>query len=537
MNDIMIKRKRAIIFLFSMILFSSNSLLCDVFSGNYEIVAPTQGGPVNSLGYVGFTEQTYLLVGADSHLYVNGFGGPSNTDLYLMEIDKKGNIKYYGQHNTQFTTKSYWSDIRKIKKWKNSYYWMNCGNGFTVFKEGDENNPTEFLHNYSYDNVKDFGGMPIPEGGTPIFFNSTIVDFCFDETGEYIYYLSLQGDFFTKMRTNNPDTIEKSWDLMRLFAPNYPEDTNKIHVCNYPDMKIDENGLIWIACGIYQNHILVFDTKTDEFSRIAIADLPMDYPEEYYEAYPKRNVPACMTILNQSAKHNYAKMAVFSWQSRLHGTAGSSYHINYLLKYEDSKWENIPIPDSLYNPLEDTLYLPRYNTYQLSEDEIAICLTRNPYLSSPQSFYKQGAYDMLIYNLSTKEWHRYRSPLESSPVQKLTEWQGKKYIITGFSLLEYDNLEVGINEYEYNSSENNLYPNPSYNEVKLEFDTEAEYDIVTIKIQNNLGEIVLVPIENKEYTQGSHLELINVQTLPNGYYYCIIQTQHKSYVKPFVVIR
>ncbi len=100
-----------------------------------------------------------------------------------------------------------------------------------------------------------------------------------------------------------------------------------------------------------------------------------------------------------------------------------------------------------------------------------------------------------------------------------------------------DLVTVDINEHEYNSDENNLYPNPSYYEAKLEFDIEAEYDVVTIKIQNNLGEIVLMPIENKEYTQGSHLELINVQILPNGYYYCIIQTQRKSYVRPFVVIR
>ncbi len=96
---------------------------------------------------------------------------------------------------------------------------------------------------------------------------------------------------------------------------------------------------------------------------------------------------------------------------------------------------------------------------------------------------------------------------------------------------------VGINEYSYSSDDNNLYPNPSYDEAKLEFDIEAEYDVVTVIIQDNLGRILLVPIENKEYGKGSHLELIDVQSLPNGYYYCIIQTQRKNYVKPFVVIR
>ncbi len=96
---------------------------------------------------------------------------------------------------------------------------------------------------------------------------------------------------------------------------------------------------------------------------------------------------------------------------------------------------------------------------------------------------------------------------------------------------------LDINEHEYNSDANNLYPNPSYDEAKLEFDIEAEYDVVTIRIQDNLGRTLLVPIANREYGKGSHLELIDVQSLPNGYYYCIIQTQRKNYVKPFVVIR
>ncbi len=99
------------------------------------------------------------------------------------------------------------------------------------------------------------------------------------------------------------------------------------------------------------------------------------------------------------------------------------------------------------------------------------------------------------------------------------------------------NIEYYSSIYEYNSDANNLYPNPSYDEAKLEFDIEAEYDVVTVRIQDNLGRILLVPIANREYGKGSHLELIDVQSLPNGYYYCIIQTQRKNYVKPFVVIR
>ena len=94
---------------------------------------------------------------------------------------------------------------------------------------------------------------------------------------------------------------------------------------------------------------------------------------------------------------------------------------------------------------------------------------------------------------------------------------------------------VGI--YDYAPTHTNLFPNPSHNFVAIEFELATYSENVTIKIMDGLGRILLTPIENKTYDSGVHTEQINVKGFENGYYYMLIQTQNKSFVQPFIVIK
>ena len=106
-----------------------------------------------------------------------------------------------------------------------------------------------------------------------------------------------------------------------------------------------------------------------------------------------------------------------------------------------------------------------------------------------------------------------------------------------FKILYCPDLVDFSSIYEYEPHSTNLYPNPSRNEVVLEFELEASYDNVTIEIYSELGNVLLTPVENKTYEFGLNRELINVSSLENGYYYVIINTSTKKYVKPFIVIK
>jgi hypothetical protein len=82
-----------------------------------------------------------------------------------------------------------------------------------------------------------------------------------------------------------------------------------------------------------------------------------------------------------------------------------------------------------------------------------------------------------------------------------------------------------------------IYPNPGYSTVRINFELANYSENVTISILDGLGQIRLVPMENHTYDAGSHSELINVDTLPTGYYYMIIDTGINKNVQPFVVVK
>ena len=94
-----------------------------------------------------------------------------------------------------------------------------------------------------------------------------------------------------------------------------------------------------------------------------------------------------------------------------------------------------------------------------------------------------------------------------------------------------------VSVYNYQPTHTNLFPNPSHDFVGIEFELEAYSENVTIKIMDGLGRILLTPIENKTYNSGVHTEQINVKGFENGYYYMLIQTPTKSFVRPFIVIK
>jgi len=91
--------------------------------------------------------------------------------------------------------------------------------------------------------------------------------------------------------------------------------------------------------------------------------------------------------------------------------------------------------------------------------------------------------------------------------------------------------------FDYEPSHLKIYPNPSNDAVRIEFELEDYCENVTVKIMDVLGRTLLIPIENKPFNSGVHSELINVKGFENGHYYMIIQTTKKSFIKPFIVIR
>jgi len=93
------------------------------------------------------------------------------------------------------------------------------------------------------------------------------------------------------------------------------------------------------------------------------------------------------------------------------------------------------------------------------------------------------------------------------------------------------------NIFEYNPPNQKLYPNPTPHTVTIDFTLPKSYTHVTISIMNILGQVVLTPLENIPYEEGTHTEQINVSHLPNGTYTVIIQANEHLSAQSLIILK
>ena len=94
---------------------------------------------------------------------------------------------------------------------------------------------------------------------------------------------------------------------------------------------------------------------------------------------------------------------------------------------------------------------------------------------------------------------------------------------------------IGI--YDYSTAEQKVYPNPGYRVVSFDFTLPKYTEKLKMTIKNILGNAVLVPIENEVFNAGEHSVLINVNALPNGVYYIIIEARVIVTAQPLTIVR
>ena len=91
--------------------------------------------------------------------------------------------------------------------------------------------------------------------------------------------------------------------------------------------------------------------------------------------------------------------------------------------------------------------------------------------------------------------------------------------------------------YDYQPQTQKIYPNPGYNTVAFNFELPKYAESLKMSVMNPLAEVVLVPIENETFEQGEHSILINVDRLPNGVYYIIIEAGAYRTAQPLTIVR
>ena len=75
-----------------------------------------------------------------------------------------------------------------------------------------------------------------------------------------------------------------------------------------------------------------------------------------------------------------------------------------------------------------------------------------------------------------------------------------------------------------------LYPNPTTDFIVLNFE-KTIYENVQISIVNSLGQV----IQNQTFKSINQQERIDLNNLPQGVYYCRVQTEKGNWVQAFVV--
>jgi hypothetical protein len=100
-------------------------------------------------------------------------------------------------------------------------------------------------------------------------------------------------------------------------------------------------------------------------------------------------------------------------------------------------------------------------------------------------------------------------------------------------------LEAGGNEVPaYDFRVDQVSPNPATDAASLSFSLR-EADEVTIEIYSVDGKLLMTPVNNQSYDEGSHVEQLQVGTLPPGVYTAVVSTSNFTRVRTrqFVVVR
>jgi len=91
--------------------------------------------------------------------------------------------------------------------------------------------------------------------------------------------------------------------------------------------------------------------------------------------------------------------------------------------------------------------------------------------------------------------------------------------------------------YEYQPQGQKIYPNPGERVVTIDFELPKYTENLKITIQDVLGQTRLIPIENGNYEAGEQSILINVDALPVGVYYVIIEAGAYKTAQPLTIVR
>lgn len=115
---------------------------------------------------------------------------------------------------------------------------------------------------------------------------------------------------------------------------------------------------------------------------------------------------------------------------------------------------------------------------------------------------------------------------DADTLNYIAQWVGGSYVDTcGFS-------SVGINEVVFNSELLNIYPNPSTNQITIEFDLE-ETKNVSIEIKNILGQTIKT-ISNNSFIIGKNKIEFDVSVFSRGLYFIQLQSDNKVISKKII---
>jgi hypothetical protein len=91
--------------------------------------------------------------------------------------------------------------------------------------------------------------------------------------------------------------------------------------------------------------------------------------------------------------------------------------------------------------------------------------------------------------------------------------------------------------HDYASDNQNLYPNPGEHNVTIAFTLPISTEKLNLYINDVLGQTVIAPIKNGQYEAGEQTINLNIESLPNGVYYVIIEAGTHRTAQPLTIAR